>query len=141
MEKKNDPNVIIHYVNNKRCEDCGQGRQDFFPGMCDAHTHGLNACGSLELQFVLDCYPPETIAWLLNGISRRICAGERFSDGDLIEGFTDDGASLRVFQTTDTEGKPILRIIVPDGDFRFPEESDEYPYCLQLMSPYRDAVQ
>lgn len=120
---------MIHVVSSSE-ED-----EDIYPGMCDAHTHGLDKYGHLEFQFVL-AYPYEFIGQILNGIGERVKNGETFQDGDLIDGFLKPPAKLKVFKTTDAFGNDVLRLLVPDGKYRWPEDSDEYPYSMQQFSPY-----
>lgn len=115
----------IHYVKDETLRD----------GMCDAHTHGLDAFGSLEIQFVLD-YPTEAIAYLLNEVGEAIRRGLILEDGIEIEGLCDDGAIIKVYETVDDLGDAIFRLIMPDKEFRYPEDSDEYPYNMQYDSPY-----
>ena len=107
-----------------------------FPGMVDAHTHGLDKYDSPELQFVLS-YPPEYIGGILNELGEKISAGEKLKDGDIVT-VSVLACELKIFKTEDCCGKPILRIIVPDGIYNWPEESTEYPYNMQLTSPYED---
>ena len=128
---------MIHIVaDGTPCEVCGEAHADqFYGGMCDAHTHGLDKYGSLELQFVL-AYPPESICYILNSVGENIRNGLMLEDGMTIDGLFEDGAKLKVFKTTAESGKPVFRLIMPDGEFRWPEDSDEYPYCLQYKSPY-----
>lgn len=104
-------------------------------GMIDAHTHGLNDFNSPELQFVLS-YPASIVGGILNEIGEMIRNGQEFSDGDIIRGISYLTCDIMLKQTTDVYGAPVLRIIIPDGSFRWPEDSDEYPYCEQYKSPY-----
>lgn len=108
---------------------------NFHNAMCDAHTHGLNKYGSLELQFVLT-YPPSAIGYILNTVAESIRDGLELEDGDMLTGICDDNAALKVFKTTDYYGDPIFRLVMPDGDMKYPEESSEYPYNMQYRSPY-----
>ena len=107
----------------------------FKNGMCDAHTHGLDKYGHKELQFVL-LYPIDDIGFILNTVGGWIADGRVLKDGDMIEGLTTDGAKLLVYETKDKFGDSVLRLIMPDGEFRYPEESTEYPYSEQYNSPY-----
>ena len=106
-------------------------------GMCDAHTHGLNEFGSLEIQFVLS-YPANMIGYILNEVGTRIKNGLVLEDGMLIEGVCDDEAKLKAYKTQDCFGEEIYRLIMPDGKFKYPEDSKEWPYNLQYESPYQD---
>ena len=124
-------NWDIHLVSDKgKNKDCS-----FHNAMCDAHTHGLDQYGSLEIQFVLE-YPPAAIGYILNAIAESIKEGLRLEDGDYITGICDDDAALKVYKTTDCFGYPIFRLIMPDAEMKYPEESTEYPYNMQYSSPY-----
>ena len=104
--------------------------------MCDVHTHGMNKNGLVELQMVLE-YPKEAIAYIVNTGSDRIISGEiAEKDGVIIEGIFEDGAKIRLNECIDAYGEKVFRIMIPDGKFRMPEDSDEYPYNLQDKSPY-----
>lgn len=120
---------MIHIVSDNTLKD----------GMVDAHTHGLDKYDSLELQFVI-CCENSAIAYLLNAVGDMVRNGMQLEDGQLIEGVCYDGAKLKVFKTKDDFGEDIFRIILPDGQFRFPEDSDEWPYNLQYESPYKEKI-
>ena len=105
--------------------------------MIDAHTHGLSNYGSLELQFVLDC-DDGIIAYILNTVGEMVKNGLVLEDGMLIDGVCSDNAKVKVFKTKDDFGENIFRLILPDGKFKFPEDSDEWPYTLQYESPYKE---
>ena len=109
------------------------------PGMCDAHTHGLDKYGSKEIQFVI-FGPPEVIGGLLNEVGEAISKGLKLHDGMFLYGFCDDGAKLKVYETVDCFGEPIYRLIMPDAEFKYPEDSNEEPYCWQYESPYVEEI-
>ena len=125
-------NWVIHYMaNGIPCECCGKAEYHFPPQMCDAHTDGLWKYGHMEFQLVLD-YEQREIMRLLNTIGMRVAEGERFKNGDIIEGlYLDCSIMLREFP--DIDGKPLLRLIVPDKNNRWPEYAED-PYCKQLFS-------
>ena len=130
----------IHFVaNDVECECCGKKIEILRKYMCDAHTHGLDKYGSPELQIVLNV-PLELIGYTLNSVGEMIRDGLKLEDGMTLEGLFQDDLKLKVFLTKDTQGKDIFRLIFPDSDFRFPEESEQYPYSEQYGSPYLDEV-
>ena len=82
---------------------------------------------------VLNCSDQE-IGRILNTLGLRVQAGERFHNGDLVEGiFLDCPVRLQEF---DEGGRTVLRVVIPDGKNRFPEDTNcEYPYtCLLYTS-------
>ena len=119
----------IHIV-RPTAEEVEAGRNPFRENMADAHTHGLDKYGSKELQIVLPL-EPGLIGYILNTVGGQIRDGLVLNDGMLIGGLFEGDVKLKVYETAD-----VFRLILPDTKFRFPEESDEDPYCLQYMSPY-----
>lgn len=106
---------------------------EYIGGMCDMHSHGLNKYGSRELQVVLCA---EEYAAIINKVGLLIKNnGVKLHAGMFIENLFDDDALLRIDDAVDCNGEPIWRLIIPDVDYKFPEESDEYPYFLQTYSP------
>lgn len=130
MEKKVD--WIWHYVaNGVQCEECGKVENAFPPFICDAHTHGMNKYGHLEFQVVVN-YGPEEIGRLLNEMGRRVQNGERFKDGDIVEGlYLDCNIVLR--EIPDSNDQPVLRLIIPDKENRMPQDSSP-PHSLQVLA-------
>ena len=127
-ENKSTVDWIIHGVID----------EGIMPGMIDAHSHGLNKYGSRELQVVLNARPYIN---LINEVGERIQKGDlKLHAGMLLTGFFDDDALLRVDDARDCTGEPIWRLVIPDGDNKFPEESYEEPYYLQIYSPYLEDV-
>ena len=123
---------IWHYVSNHRmCECCGKVEDSFPQYICDAHTHGMEKYGQLEFQVVLD-YGPEECGRLLNTMGCRVRDGERFKNGDKVEGlYLDCDVQLR--EMKDAHGNRILRLIIPDKQNRLPEES-VVPHSYQMLT-------
>lgn len=124
-------NFQIHLV-------CGS---DLKEGLIDAHTHGLDSFGSLELQFVLP-FPEEHIGAILNEVGELVSEGFELCDGmelDQLDCLIPP-AKILVKKTKDAFGEDIFRLILPDGEYKYPEESKEWPYYLQYEDPY-DAKQ
>ena len=127
-------NWVIHYMTNGiPCECCGKVEYHFPPQMCDALTDGMWKYGHMEFQLVLN-YQRKEIMRLLNTMGMRVAKGERFKDGDLIEGLYLD-CSVKLQEFPDIDGKPVLRLIIPDKENRWPEEAG-VPYCGQLFSTF-----
>lgn len=69
---------------------------------------------------------------ILNTFGLKVKAGERFKNGDLIEGIYLD-CPVRLSEFTEN-GRTVLRVVVPDKENRFPEDRDcGYPYSLQMI--------
>lgn len=123
---------IIHIVaNGVVCSDCGKVENCFPEYICNAHTHGMAKYGHPDFQLVLHM-PQEEMGYVLNTMGLRVQAGERFKAGDLVEGiFLDCPVRLDEFQECD---RTVLRVVIPDGKNRFPEDPDcEYPYSMQTL--------
>lgn len=136
--KPNEDGIIIHVVNDTACEMCGKTheKKSFKEGMCDAHTHGMDRKGFVELQMVL-FFPMGYIGYILNTVAKKIINGEvAEKDGAIVKGLFPDGADVRLDRHKDHYGKEIYRIIIPDGRNRMPEDSDEFPYNMQREDPY-----
>ena len=136
--KPNEDGIIIHIVNDRFCDSCGEinGEKEFIDGMCDAHTHGMEEQGFAELQMVL-FFSADYIMHVLNTVAKKVINGEVVEkNGAIVKGLFPDGAEVRLDRHFDKDGKEIYRVIIPDGKFHMPEDSDEYPYNMQGMSPY-----
>lgn len=137
FEEENAPNEpaidwIIHLVaNGVECAECGKVENSFIQHACNAHTHGMAKYNHLDFQMVLQT-DPQDIGYILNTLGKRVQKGERFKPGDLVSGiFLDCDIRLDSFQE---EGRTVLRVIIPDGKNRFPEdEKCDYPYSIQTL--------
>ena len=121
------------------CEDCKRAGEEpvFYDYMLDAHTVGLERFGAKELQVVM-ALPQELIGYTLNSVGLRIRdEGLKLKDGDTIDGLFENNVCVKVFETADADGKTIHRLIFPDSEMKFPEESREYPYYMQHEGPYQ----
>ncbi len=125
-------NWIIHMcANGAVCDDCGKEETGFLDYACNAHTHGLEQYGHKDFQMVLQL-PPDHIGYILNTLGLRVQAGERFKDGDLVEGIYLD-CPIRLDEYEET-GRQVLRVIIPDKNNIFPEdERCMETYRLQLL--------
>lgn len=96
-------------------------------GTSNNHTHGMEKYDHLDFQLVLHV-APKLIGYLLNSMGMRVLAGERFAQGDMVKGLFDD-CDVRLDLHRET-GRDVLRLIIPDGKNRFPED----PLC---KAPYK----
>lgn len=130
MKKKVD--WVWHYITNGvQCEECGKIENGLPKFICDAHTHGMNKYGHLEFQVVIN-YGPEELGRLLNEMGRRVQNGERFKDGDIVEGlYLDCNVVMR--EIPDSNDQPVLRLIIPDKQNRMPEDSSP-PHSMQVLA-------
>ena len=88
----NKTDWIVHYVsNNVCCDECGKREDSFLPCLCNAHTHGMKKYNHLDFQLVLDLGAQE-VCRILNELGRRVRAGHRFTEGELVSGIYEDCA-------------------------------------------------
>ena len=91
----------------------------------------MDKYGHLDFQMVIHT-DPELMGYVLNEFGLRVQSGQQFKAGDMVEGiFLDCSVRLDEF---DECGRKVLRVIIPDGKNRFPEDpACEYPYSFQLI--------
>ena len=121
---------VIHFVaNGVACAECGKVEDTFIEYACNAHTHGMEKYGHLDFQMVLRTNPKD-IGYILNTLGMRVQNGEKFKAGDMVSGiFLDCDIRLDEFEECD---RKVLRVIIPDGKNRFPEDPNcDYPYSFQ----------
>lgn len=129
---KEKVNWIWHYLsNNVVCQECGKHERNYPDYICDAHTHGMNLYGHPEFQVVID-YGAKELGRLLNEMGRKVRDGQRFKHGDRISGLYLD-CDIELREMPDVNGQPLLRMIIPDKQNRWPEASD-YPHNLQILA-------
>lgn len=123
--------IIEIVANGVACERCGKVENSFPEYICNAHTHGMGRYNHLDFQMVI-MTAPEDMGYILNTLGLRVQAGERFKAGDMVDGiFLDCPVRLDRFYEN---GRPVLRVIIPDSKNRFPEDpACEYPYNYQLV--------
>lgn len=123
---------IIHMIGNGvYCAECGKEENSFPEYICNAHTHGMAKYHHPDFQMVIHT-EPELMGYVLNEFGIRVQSGQQFKAGDLVEGiFLDCPVRLDEFEEC---GRKVLRVIIPDGKNRFPEDpACDYPYSFQLM--------
>lgn len=134
---KEKPDWMIHSVFTRACDGCGKEHHSpVSPYLCDNHTHGLTKYWNRELQLVLKLSNEETM-YILNTIGKMMQKGARFQAGDLIAGVYED-CMVRLDEFWDSGAggrqKKILRVIIPDGKNRWPEDPKcEAVYRLQTL--------
>lgn len=132
VNKAKKPNWWIHCIKNgMKCEISGEEILDMIPLAANFHTHGMEQYNHPDFQLVLN-YDAETACYILNTLGSRVCAGERFKDGDYVKGvFEDCDVRLEVYEET---GRNVLRVIIPDANNNFPDEAGcDWRYLVQLL--------
>lgn len=123
---------IIHaIVNGEKCAISGRTIDSMIEGSANIHTHGLEKYGHKDFQLVLP-YERKTYGYILNTLGMRVKNGERFKHGDYVKGIFED-CDVRL-ETFEESGRDVLRVIVPDENNIFPDESDcNLDYRVQLL--------
>lgn len=123
IDRDTTPDWIIYAVMNGRpCAACGKITHPYLPPFCDVHTIGMGKYGHLEFQVVLDIGVRE-VCYVLNELGWRVRAGYRFHDGQYVDGVFLD-CQVRLDLVPDSAGIPVLRVIIPDNENRWPEDED-----------------
>ena len=127
MNKAMPDRITIHAV---------YGEDEFLPYMCDVHTHGLKEICGKEFQFTLR-FSKELVSCIFDAVIGQVLEGKQFKDGDYVTGVFEGDVKLRINEVKNDHGHSIMRIIAPDEDLRWPEDSDAYPFNMQLLDPYK----
>lgn len=96
----------------------GNENNDLLKGFVNAHTHGFEqSVDHLNFQLVI-ALRAEMAHGFFWEFMNWIKAGRRFKDGDVVEKLL-KGFPVRLAETTEC-GRPVLRIIFPDKNGKFP---------------------
>ena len=125
-------NWLLHFIaNGYRCQISGMHINNMLPGTANFHSHGMDQYNHPDFQLVLHC-SLDKAAYILNSLCYRVLAGERFKDGDYVKGIFAD-RDIRL-DTYDETGRKVLRVMIPDGNNFYPEDSRcDMWYRLQLL--------
>lgn len=117
---------IIHYTRGDRNSPTG----------VNIHTHGLEAnFDHTDLQVVLPI-EENHIQSILHLIVDRIKDGDRFVDGEMVEGILGNGMLVKMVEAKE-DGRSVLRVIFPDQSGNCDAWSMDDPYLRQ----YEDLVE
>jgi len=104
-------------------------------GIRNSHTHGMERYNHLDFQMVLPLSQEQTMQ-LLNTIGREVQSGKRFQPGQYSGEVFSCDFRLELHRET---GRDVLRLIFPDPQMRFPEDSlCETPYKYQTVKAFED---
>lgn len=96
----------------------GTEENDLANGFINAHTHGFDkSVNHLDFQIVCGLRPDMAHGFFWE-FMRWIEAGRRFKDGDVVKKLV-KGFPVRLKETKEC-GRPVLRIIFPDKNGKFP---------------------
>ena len=105
-------------------------------GVCSGdivyHTHGLDKYNSLELELKLSLDKKQAMEFL-NLIGLEIANGKVFKDGDFNQTIFTTQIAFKEVKGIYGEENPILRVIFPDTNLKFPWEIGcQEPYKSQI---------
>lgn len=98
-------------------------RNKLIKNMVNFHTHGLekHGCTNLSVVTLLDVYPAEKVAVMINTVGRLMVNGDKF-DVDRIHNILDNDGNLKFrFWLIKAKcfGEDTLRMILPDRNGKF----------------------
>lgn len=94
-------------------------------GYMNAHTHGFRETWKHpDFQIVIPL-PERVVADIFWNFAHRAKAGEQFKAGDSVEKII-SGHPIRLIDAKE-EGRPVLRVLLPDPKWRYPGEPDCMP--------------
>jgi hypothetical protein len=100
----------------------------------DAHTHGLmKSFGHYDLQCVLPIDPKRTQT-LFASLVEEISKGATFKEDVIYRGIINCPIKFKLFKQED---RYVLRLIVPDKTFKFPEDEG----CAELFKYQYDIIE
>lgn len=124
--------LINYCANGIKCQTCGKVEYPFIKGCCNAVTDGLHKYGHKELQIVINI-DACIIANILNELGMRVRNGEIFEEGMTTYIGLDFTLPIR-FDSHHVDEEPVLRVVLPDNDMYFPEDSMCDPvFRVQLL--------
>ena len=133
--------IEVHYIaNGMECSCCGKIEFPFVNKICDCHTHGLSEYGSLELQIVLDL-GMYNLKCIMSHLVDLVISGRKFTDGyELKDESPFEDCSVKFLETKDCDGNPILRVIFPDSNNLYPDNSKCVGVYKYQFLPYEDLL-
>lgn len=112
---------------------------DYDDGYYNVHTHGFDVTwGHVDMQIVFPIDPKISHSLLWN-FARKIKAGEKFKDGDMVDGIV-TGFKVKLMGAVEDD-RHVLRILLPDKNGKFPgdpgcKEGYEKQDKVRLLGDY-----
>lgn len=119
--------IITLEANDCSCRICGRKENKFIDGFCNAKTEGMYKYNHPEFQLVI-CMEYKMILYTLNNLGLMVQSGRKFKDGDLVDELF-EGYQVQLKEVKE-DGEQLLRILIPDANHKFPNDSD----CQQIYS-------
>ena len=107
-------------------------------GYMNAHTHGFDETWNHpDFQIVIRL-DPKTVSEIFWNFAKRVKGGEIFTSGMSVDKII--ASSLVKLETMIEGSRQVLRVILPDADGRFPDDSDVSPFFERQMHIETDDV-
>ena len=121
---------VVGIKNGMRCSKGGGIINDLIPNVAIFHTIGMERYDHPDFQLVLNC-DMGTACTILNTFGDYVRAGRRFNSEECVSDIFNCDVHIKTFKHN---GRNVLRVIIPDGNFINPDEEGCDPgFCFQLL--------
>ena len=121
---------VVGIKNGMRCSKGGGIINDLIPNVAIFHTIGMERYDHPDFQLVLNC-DMGTACTILNTFGDYVRAGRRFNSEECVSDIFNCDVHIKTFKHN---GRNVLRVIIPDGNFIYPDEVECDPgFCFQLL--------
>ena len=121
---------VVGIKNGMRCSKGGEIINDLIPNVAIFHTIGMERYDHPNFQLVLNC-DMGTARTILNTFGDYVRAGRRFNSEECVSDIFNCVVHIKTFKHN---GRNVLRVIIPDGNFIYPDEEECDPgFCFQLL--------
>lgn len=121
---------VVGIKNGMRCSKGGGIINDLIPNVAIFHTIGMERYDHPDFQLVLNC-DMGTACTILNTFGDYVRAGRRFNSEECVSDIFNCDVHIKTFKHN---GRNVLRVIIPDGNFIYPDEEECDPgFCFQLL--------
>ena len=121
---------VVGIKNGMRCSKGGEIINDLIPNVAIFHTIGMERYDHPDFQLVLNC-DMGTACTILNTFGDYVRAGRRFNSEECVSDIFNCVVHIKTFKHN---GRNVLRVIIPDGNFINPDEEGCDPgFCFQLL--------
>lgn len=109
-----------------------------YPMLVDFHTHGLDLFGHEDIQIVCDVGPDKTLV-VMDKLMKRIRQGTFVKSGDTLLRFFNH-APAHFVRGVDHEGRNVTRIIIPDSEGNYMQDTIADNYRYQFITDLREVL-
>ena len=121
---------VVGIKNGMICSKGGEIINNLIPNVAIFHTIGMERYDHPDFQLVLNC-DMGTACTILNTFGDYVRAGRRFNSDECVSDIFNCDVHIKTFKHN---GRNVLRVIIPDGNFIYPDEEECDPgFCFQLL--------